>query len=459
MNSASKQAGEAALDRARCLAFFLTLGCAKNEVDTSHMKRRLRMAGYSLTDAPEEADVVIVNTCSFIQSATEESIDAIFELAALPKIEAGRAHLVVAGCMPARYGDSLKDELVEARAFVPCSREDDIVAVLDGLFGFADRPSPTEGLSAASAYRASGGFADPDFASAAFAYVKISDGCDRRCAYCVIPSIRGSYRSFSYEEVREEVSLRVEEGAREIVLIAQDTGRWGKDLPEKRTLAWLLEKLANEFSETWFRVLYLEPEGVTDELLSVMAEHANICSYLDIPLQHVNPEVLRSMNRAGSPESFSNLFARIQAAVPGITLRTTFIAGFPGETEEQFEELCDFVEESPFSYIGVFPYSREEGTAAYDLPDQLDEDEKIQRAQTLRDIADAVCSVRISERVGSACTVLVEGVEEDGQVYGRTQAQAPEVDGVTYLDGGEVGEFVPVALVDTLMYEMEAERR
>lgn len=458
MNSAiasQPHEGCAATGRAERRVAFVTLGCAKNEVDTSHMKRRLRFAGYTVVEDVDDADAVVVNTCSFIQSATEESIDVIFEMAQLPKVEAGEAHLVVAGCMPARYGDSLEDELTEARAFVPCSREDDIACVLDGVFGFEGEG---EGAAQTAAYRASGGFAEPDFASSAFAYVKISDGCDRRCAYCVIPSIRGSYRSFSYEDIRAEVALRVEEGAREIVLIAQDTGRWGCDFPEKRTLAWLLEQLAEEFADIWLRVLYLEPEGVTDELLAVMAAHDNICSYLDIPLQHVNSEVLRSMNRAGSRKRFEDLFARIQAAVPGITLRTTLIAGFPGETEEQFEELCDFVEESPFSYIGVFAYSREEGTAAYDLPDQVDEDEKLQRAQVLRDIADAVCTSRVAERVGKRCEVLVEGVEEDGQVFGRTQAQAPEVDGVTYVDSGEVGCFVPVTIADTLMYEMEGER-
>lgn len=452
------QTNAGGLGREGCRVYFLTLGCAKNEVDTSHMKRRLRIAGYSAADAPEEADVVVVNTCSFIQSATEESIDAIFELAGLPRIVAGQAHLVVAGCMPARYGEALEEELTEAGAFVPCSKEDDIVAVLDELFGFEGGSLPVE-ASTVSPCRISGGFAEPDFASAAFAYVKISDGCDRCCAYCVIPSIRGAYRSFSYEDIRGEVVLRVSEGAREIVLIAQDTGRWGRDFSEKRTLAWLLEQLAEEFPSIWLRVLYLEPEGITDELLAVMAAHENICSYLDIPLQHVNAEVLRNMNRAGSRERFSGLFERVQAAVPDITLRTTFIAGFPGETEEQFEELCDFVEEGPFSYVGVFPYSREEGTAAYDLPGQIDEDEKTQRAQTLRDIADAACTVRIAERVGSNCKVLVEGIEEDGQVFGRTQAQAPEVDGVTYVDAGEVGEFVSVAVVDTLMYEMEGECR
>ena len=443
--------------RGKYVASFVTLGCAKNEVDTSHMRRRLAQAGYALSDDCALADAVIVNTCSFIQSATEESIDTIFELAGLPKVEADEAHLVVAGCMPARYGEELEAELAEARAFVPCSREDDIVEVLDAIFGI-DAKGDAESATAAIAPYCPDACATPDFASSSFAYVKISDGCDRYCAYCVIPFIRGAYRSFAYEDIRAEVAMRVAEGAGEIVLIAQDTGRWGRDFAQKSSLAWLLSALAEEFASTWFRVLYLEPEGVTDELLETIARYDNICSYLDIPLQHVDADVLRSMNRSGSRKQFEALFSRIQEAVPDITLRTTLIAGFPGETEEQFEELCDFVEESPFSYIGVFAYSREEGTAAFNLPGQVDEDEKAQRAQTLRDIADAVCTARVAQRVGAAAEVLVEGVEEDGQVYGRTKAQAPEVDGVTYVDAGCPGDVVSVTIVDTLMYEMEGER-
>ncbi|MEE0706047.1 MAG: radical SAM protein, partial [Adlercreutzia sp.] len=238
---------------------------------------------------------------------------------------------------------------------------------------------------------------------------------------------------------------------------AQDTGRWGQDFPEKRSLAWLADTLAAQFPDIWFRIMYLQPEGITDELLAVMAARPNICSYLDIPLQHVSTSILRAMNRAGSRASFEQLIERVQKAVPGITLRTTLIAGFPGETEEQFEELCDFVAEAPFDYVGVFPYSREEGTAAYDLPDQIDEDEKLERAQILRDTADAACATRIAERVGRTYEVLVEGVEEDGQRYGRAQCQAPEVDGVTFIERGEVGERVSVTIVDTLLYEMEGE--
>ncbi|MEC4175920.1 30S ribosomal protein S12 methylthiotransferase RimO [Adlercreutzia sp. R7] len=422
----------------------VTMGCAKNEVDSAAMARRLAAAGYRIVEAPDGADVIVVNTCSFIQAATEESLEAIFEAASLPRVAAGDASIVVAGCMPARYGDDLADELVEARAFVPCSKEDDIVEVVASLAGPASGDAPSDAA---------------DAAGPVFSYVKISDGCDRFCSYCTIPLIRGRYRSFGYEDIRADAARAVEEGAREIVLIAQDTGRWGQDLPGNRDLAWLVDQLAVELPDTWLRVMYVQPEGVTDALLAVMAQRENVCSYLDIPLQHVSARLLRAMNRAGSAEKFAALIDHIRALVPDVTLRTTLIAGFPGETEDDFEALCDFVAEAPFDYVGVFPYSREEGTKAFDLPDQLDEDEKLERAQVLRDVADTVCGARVAARIGRAMPVLVEGAEEDGQLYGRAQCQAPEVDGVTYVDGGNPGEVVQTVIADTLLYEMEGECR
>ena len=425
---------------------FITLGCAKNEADTAAMERRAVAAGYRLEDDPERADAIVVNTCSFIQSATEESIEAVLDAAGLPRVASGGTRLVVAGCMPARYGDELAAELPEAAAFVPCSREDDIAAVLDGLFG-VERAVGEPPADEDAAARPAG----------TFGYVKISDGCDRWCSYCAIPLIRGRYHSFPFEQVRADVARLVDAGVREVDLIAQDTGRWGADFDEPRDLAWLVDALACEFPDTWLRVMYLQPEGVTDELLAVMGRHANVCSYLDIPLQHVCEPVLRAMNRRGSRASFEALVERIRAALPDVTLRTTLIAGFPGEDDEQFEELLDFVAEGLFDYVGVFAYSREEGTAAFDLPGQVDEDEKAERAQRLRDAADAASAPLIAARVGRVAEVLVEGAEEDGQLFGRAQCQAPDVDGVTYLDAGEPGRVVAARIVDTLLYEMEGE--
>lgn len=430
---------------------FVTLGCAKNEVDTAHMRARLAQAGFALEDDPARADAVVVNTCSFIQSATEESLEAVFDVAGLPNVAAGAA-LVVAGCMPARYGDDLADELTEARAFVPCSREDDIASVVAAALGLEAVPQPAStGAPAASVEAPAAG------EGAVSAYVKISDGCDRFCSYCTIPIIRGRYRSFPFEEVLAEVAAHVGRGVREIVLIAQDTGRWGSDFAEPSSLAELVSALAERFPSTWFRLMYIQPEGVTDELLDAVAAHRNVCDYFDIPLQHVDPSILRAMNRCGSRSEHEALCERILARVPGATLRTTLIAGFPGETDEQFDELCSFVEEGPFDYVGVFPYSREEGTRAYDLPGQVDEDEKADRAQRLRDVADAACTPRIAARAGREMDVLVEGAEEDGQLFGRAMCQAPEVDGVVYLAEGAVGDIRRVTITDTLLYEMEGE--
>lgn len=439
---------------------FVTLGCAKNEVDTMHMRERVTSAGYRVVHDPACADAVVVNTCSFIQAATEESIEAIFDAASLPNVESGRAALVVAGCMPARYGDDLEQELSEAHAFVPCSREDDIAEVLAGVFAslFADA-APCFSLAAGKPGAADlvsepGETLQPGAVSA---YVKISDGCDRFCSYCAIPYIRGRYHSFPLVDICAEVDARVAQGAREIVLIAQDTGRWGTDFDEPSSLACLVGHLANLHPSTWFRVMYIQPEGISDAFLDAVASHENICPYFDIPLQHVDPTLLAAMNRRGSREEFEALVDRIRSKVPRAVLRTTLIAGFPGETEEQFENLCDFVEQAPFDYVGVFAYSREEGTRAFDLPNQIDDEEKADRAQRLRDVADASCMPRIAARVGQEMDVLVEGCEEDGQLFGRAMCQAPEVDGVVYLSEGEIGEMVRVRIVDTLLYEMEGE--
>ena len=426
---------------------FITMGCAKNEVDSNRMLARLTSAGYSASNDPESADVVIVNTCSFIQAATEESIEAVLEVAGFESVSSGDAHLVVAGCMPARYGDDLAAELSEASGFVPCADEDNIVDVVDALFGY-ERAASTDGVPGLPRVTRA-------ISGDAFAYVKISDGCDRFCAYCAIPYIRGRYHSFPEEDIMREVRELVDGGVREIVLIAQDTGRWGADFDEPSSLANLVEHLATSFAETWFRIMYIQPEGVTDELVQVVARNANVCSYFDIPFQHANKQVISAMNRKGSAPEFLDLIDGIRSKVPDAIVRTTLIAGFPGETDEQFDELCEFVEEADLDYVGVFAYSREEGTRAYDLPDQVDDDEKLDRAQRLRDLADAVCTPRVAARIGQEMDVLVCGVEEDGQLFGRAMCQAPDVDGVTYLESGEVGDVKRVSISDTWLYEME----
>lgn len=422
---------------------FVTLGCAKNEVDSAEMAKRVLQAGFSVVEDAAEADAVVVNTCSFIQAATEESIEAIFDICGLENFESGSSKLVVAGCMPARYGSDLEGELAEAKAFVPCSKEDDIVEVLCGVLGVRPRPRDD---------------AQSPFAGNPASYVKIGDGCDRFCSFCAIPYIRGRYRSFPLDEVRAAVAERVAAGVREITLIAQDTGRWGDDFETPDTTANLVRTLAGEFPETWFRLMYVEPQGVTDDLLDAIASCDNVCSYLDVPLQHASKKVLRAMNRAGDAASYRALVERIRARVPGIVLRTTVIAGFPGETEQDFEELCSFLEDAEFDYVGVFPYSAEEGTRAATFDGQIDEDVKIERAQRVRDLGDSIGEARVSARVGATMDVLILGREEDGQLFGRAMCQAPEVDGVVYTDGGAIGDIVRVRICDTLVYEMEGER-
>lgn len=434
---------------ARRSVSFVTMGCAKNEVDSQDMARLLQAGGYLIAEEPEAADVVIVNTCSFIQAATEESIEAVLETAGLESVASGRARLLVAGCMPARYGADLASALPEANRFVPCAEESSIVEIVDALFDGAGEPAGKPVFPNAVGEDA------PKDDGRVSCYVKISDGCDRFCAYCTIPSIRGRYRSFTAEQVFADVGREVEAGVREIVLIAQDTGRWGADFEEPSSLAELVGSLAEQWPDIWFRIMYIQPEGVTDELIDAVAAHDNICSYFDIPFQHASGRVLRSMNRSGSSATHLELIERIRSKVPDAALRTTLIAGFPGETDDDFDELCDFVEEAQLDYVGVFPYSREEGTRAYDLPDQVDDDEKMERAQAIRDLADAISFAKIAERVGREVNVLVCGVEEDGHLFGRAQCQAPDVDGGTFLDEGEIGDIVRVRVTDTLTYEME----
>ena len=385
---------------------------------------------------------MVVNTCSFIQAATEESIDVIFEICGLDNFSSGSAKLIVAGCMPARYGDDLQDELQEAQAFVPCSREDDIVEVLCGVLGVCPQ-TPSDG------------FVSP-YAVSAASYVKISDGCDRFCSFCAIPYIRGRYHSFSYEEVRAAVAERVDEGVREITLIAQDTGRWGEDFENPSTTARLLDGLASEFSDTWFRLMYIEPQGVTDELLDVISAHDNVCSYLDVPLQHASESVLRAMNRRGSAKSHRELIERIRLRVPDITLRTTLIAGFRGRRRRISRNSAN---SSKRSNSITSACSRTLGRKALvrRISGQVDEEVKIERAQRIRDISDAIGESHVSAHIGKTMDVLVLGREEDGQLFGRAMCQAPEVDGVVYLEEGTVGDIVKVRIEDTLVDEMEGE--
>ncbi len=429
---------------------FITLGCAKNEVDTARMRERVVTAGFSLVSDPEQADAIVINTCSFIQAATEESLEAVFEAAHLDSVQHGNSVVVVAGCMPSRYGHDLKNELTEATAFVSCDDEEHIAEVLADALGIEQSALLPQqcNLNQYNAVTADG---------ETHAYVKISEGCNRGCTFCTIPSIRGNYHSFLFEEIDQEVLKAQERGVREIVLIAQDTGRWGDDFSEPSTLASLVSRLAKRHPQLWFRVMYIQPEGMTDELIEVVATHDNVCSYFDIPIQHVSARLLKRMNRTGSANSFRELARRIRVRIPDVVLRTTLIVGFPGETDEEFDELLNFVDEGIFDYVGVFAYSREEGTGAARLSGQLPDEVKDQRAALLREAGDRIGALKVSERIGSLADVLICGREEDGQLFGRMQSQAPEVDGCVYLDGGTIGSIARVRITDSAFYEMEGE--
>ena len=431
---------------------FVTLGCAKNEVDTDKMQARLAAAGFSLVDDVVDADLVIVNTCAFLASAVEESLEVIFGLVGHENAAGEELKVLVAGCMPSRYGDSLSDELVEATGFLAAGEEERVVEEVNRLLGVEDCFMGGGPKLLRHEYPSS-------------AYVKISDGCDRFCSYCMIPHIRGRYHSYALEQIDDEVAELVCNGVREIVLIGQDTGIWGSDFDEQANIAQLLETLAQRYPETWFRLLYVQPEGITDELLDVMAQFPNVCPYLDMPLQHSNAEVLARMNRSGDARAILALIKHVREQVPGIMIRTTLMAGFPGETEEQFEELLDFVDEAQFDYAGVFAFSPEEGSAAYGFDGLLDDDERMERAQRLLDACEAIGTARVAACVDTYAKVLVEGYEQTDiglEALCRTQGQAPEVDGQVHVpikdcDELKLGQFAKVKLTGSFFYEIEGE--
>ncbi|MDR1713959.1 MAG: 30S ribosomal protein S12 methylthiotransferase RimO [Coriobacteriales bacterium] len=430
----------------------ITLGCAKNEVDSDKMRARLLAAGCTLTEDPACADVVLLNTCAFITEATEEAIASILELAGLEKIASGQASLLVAGCLPSRYGSELSAELPEVTAFVSVQDEERIVEIVGQFSGIDLKEAPVE-PRANVRHRAT---------TSASAYLKIADGCSRHCAFCTIPAIRGPYRSVPASEIVAEADELVASGVRELVLIAQDTGLWQGDAAElsgPRNLAALLELLARRFPQVWLRVMYLQPQGVSDELLATMAAHANICNYLDIPLQHANTRILGEMNRQGSGVEYLQLLARIRQALPDVALRTTVIAGFPGESRAEARELERFIEQAEFDYVGVFPYSPEEGTVAGERTDQVPRRTRLARAQRLRDLADAIGFARTEQQVGSRQQVLV--LEPDPEqvnpypLLGRTQRQAPEVDGLVHLDRGEPAEVISARIMAACCYDLD----
>ena len=428
----------------------ISLGCNKNRVDSETALGLLRDRGYEFTGDPAAADVLMVNTCGFIESAKEESIDAILEMAEYKKT--GRCRLlVVTGCLAQRYEKSLLEEIPEIDLLMGVNQYERLAdAIEDALQGQKqslcqekfdffeqDRVLTTPGYTA---------------------YTRIGDGCNNRCTFCAIPLIRGHYRSRGEKEILEEVRRLAEQGVREHILVAQDTTRYGTDWQEHSALPDLMEKVAAIPGVDWLRVLYCYPDETDRRLLDVMASHDNICKYLDLPIQHINDDILRRMHRRGDSSDI-RCCLRL-ARERGFALRTSIIVGFPGETEEQFRELLDFVEEAEFDRLGAFAYSAEEDTPAARMPDQIPEEIKQERLDRLMTLQSRVSLRRNRLRVGTVEKVLVTDRGEDGRMLGRSQFEAPETDGeilFTGREGAEIGSFAQVRITSARTYDLMGE--
>ena len=427
----------------------VSLGCSKNRVDSEVMLGILTRNGYRVVADPAQADVILVNTCGFIQSAKEESIDAILEMARYKN--GGRLKkLIVTGCLSQRYGREIRDDMPEVDAILGVAEYQNLPEILEQAFR-GERPLRTGEC---------GRFLDSPRVltmPSHSAYVKISDGCDNRCAYCAIPLIRGGYQSRPAESILSECRQLAAEGTTELTLIAQDTSRYGCDLPGGPDLAGLLEKVSEIEGVKWLRALYCYPDTVDERLLSAITRLPKVCKYLDLPLQHISGELLKRMNRRGSPEHIRALITACREK--GILVRTTFIVGFPGETEAQFEELLDFVRWARFGRLGAFTYSPEEGTSAADMPDQIAEEVKQDRLDRLMRLQQEISLELNKARIGETCEVLVESFA-DGRYAGRSRLEAPEVDGVIRFKSQRTlkpGEYAQVKITGASHYDLSGE--
>lgn len=421
----------------------ISLGCEKNRVDAEMMMARLQKAGYELVDDASCADVAIVNTCGFIEAAKKESIGEILELGkqkAAGQIKA----IVVTGCMAERYQQEIRKELPEADAVCGIGADADIVEVVDRtLRGEHPELFPEKTLLPLCGERV---HSTPLYSS----YIKIAEGCDNRCSYCAIPLIRGPYRSRPMESILEEAKALAERGTKELIVIAQDTTRYGRDLYKKWMLPELLHKLGTVDGVEWIRLLYCYPDFMTEELMDTIAQEPKIVKYVDLPLQHCSGPVLRAMRRFGDRETLTALIGKMRERIPGLVLRTTVIAGFPGETEEDFAELCDFIKEIRFERLGCFAYSQEEDTPAAEMENQIEEEEKRRRAGRVMETQMGIMQDWGEAQVGRVFDVLTEGFDEETQCwFGRSYADAPEIDGRVYFTAADVpapGQFVRVRI-------------
>jgi ribosomal protein S12 methylthiotransferase len=431
----------------------ISLGCPKNTADSELMLGALVRAGFDVTMDPQQAQVLLVNTCAFIEPAKKESIDAILAAAEVKKNGAGK-RLVVAGCLSQRYGSELREQFPEVDIFVGTGNFLDLPELLRRSERPELRPIPYTGaahlLPAAAAPRIRTG--DPFSA-----YLKVSEGCDHRCAFCIIPKIRGRHESRALDDLVAEARQLAASGVREINLIAQDLTAYGRDLQPRASLAALLHRLATVEGVRWIRLLYCYPNFVTDELLAAIASLEKVVKYIDMPLQHADDAMLRAMKRERSADALRGLLQRVRTAIPGVALRTSFIVGFPGETEAAFASLVDFVGEQQFDRVGVFTYSREENTAACDLAGQLSEGVKRRRRAELMEVAAEISLEKNRGLVGRELEVMVEGAAPGRatRLRARTSAQAPEIDGMVLLSGeAEPGEIVRARIERASTYDL-----
>ena len=432
----------------------VSLGCEKNLVDSERMLHKLRAHGYELVTEFGDSDVAVVNTCGFIQSAKEEAIETILEIGALKK-EGQVKKLILTGCLTERYKEEAASEFPEADAIVGIGDNKDIVDILDKVLAgerwvhFAPK----------SDVELSGGRIISTLPF--FSYLKISEGCSNCCTYCAIPMIRGKYRSVPMEDVLAEAEWLCENGVTELNIIAQDTTRYGEDLYGENKLCELLHRLCEIPSLKWLRVLYCYPERITDELIQTLANEPKIVKYLDMPIQHCNDEILQRMNRPSTKAKLLDVIGKLRAAMPDIVLRTTLIAGFPGETEAQFTELCEFVKDVQFTRLGCFAYSQEDGTKAAEMPGQLDDETKAERADILMEHQMDIAAAYNEAQIGTEKIAVVEGFDKWAECYfGRTAADAPDIDGKVFFSSEQplqVGDYVQIRITDTLDYDLLGE--
>lgn len=430
----------------------ISLGCPKNQVDGEIMLQKLNTGGFETAQSIEDSDVMIVNTCGFIEDAKREAIETILEVAEY-KTAGIISAIVVTGCLAERYQDEILKEIPEVDAVIGIGADRDIVKVCQkALVGVRSSFYPDKKYLLLEGDRM---LSTPPH----WAYLKISDGCDNRCSYCAIPGIRGGYIERSMESILNEAEQLAEKGVKELIIVAQDTTKYGVQLYGEQKLAELLRRLVKIDGIVWIRLYYCYPDRVNDELIDVIANEEKICSYIDIPLQHCNKDILRSMNRNGSYESLRDLLFKMKERIPGLSLRTTFMVGFPGETEEQFEELCRFVKEIKFDKMGCFAFSREEDTPAYYFDNQIDDDVKKRRAEVLMDIQYTITQNANKERVGNVYKTVIDEKTDNGYL-GRSYLDSPEIDSAIIISSDcqhKTGDFIDVKITDYDGYDLIGE--